>query len=201
MEPSQKAENNIYLVKNQGSAHNSSQPQLTPYGTFHGKNVSAHFGSKSSYCLESKFFSNPLRTRKACVVFSLQQSDFAIPIRAVNVFDLYAKQGGEILEFKTLFLRNLKPLPKDEVVRLGDLIDFKVNPAFRERSLSVPDQVKLQAQTNAFFDSIISSIVKQESVLLMRQLWESMSKSWGVYEIYAVWRYILGGIFGASESQ
>ncbi|MDR1232877.1 MAG: hypothetical protein LBJ75_01255 [Puniceicoccales bacterium] len=188
-------------MKDQGSAYDNSQPQFTPCSTFHDKAVSVHFGPENSYCSESKFFSNPLRVRKACVVFPPQPSNFVSTNRAVNVFELYAKQGDKIFKLKNNILRNLKPLAGLEVVKLRNLVDSKFNSAFRERSLSVPDQVKLQAQTNAFFDSIISSIVKPESVLLVRQSWTSTSKSWGVYEIYAICQYILGDIFGTTESR
>jgi hypothetical protein len=117
------------------------------------------------------------------------------------MFELYAKEGGKIFKLKNNILENLKPLSEVEVVRLKDLVDSKFNSAFRERNLSVPDHVKLQAQTNAFFDSIISSIIKPESALLVRQSWTSTSKSWGVYEIYAICQYILGDILGTTEKQ
>ncbi|MDR2432298.1 MAG: hypothetical protein LBD34_00915 [Puniceicoccales bacterium] len=121
--------------------------------------------------------------------------------RAVNVFELYAKEGDKIFKLKNNILRNLKPLLGVEVVRLNSLINSKFNSAFRERNLTIPDHVKLQAQTNAFFDSIISSIVKPESALLVRQSWTSTSKGLGVYEIYAICQYILSDIIGTTNKQ
>jgi hypothetical protein len=139
--------------------------------------------------------------RKVCVESPARPNTFADTNRTINVFDLYAQQGDKIFKLKNSILKNLKPLESVEVVKLKSLVDSKFNSAFQERNLGVPDQEKLQTQTNAFFDSIISSIVKPESVLLVRQSWTSTSKSWGVYEIYAICQYILGDILGGAENQ
>ncbi|MDR1528641.1 MAG: hypothetical protein LBS22_03605 [Puniceicoccales bacterium] len=207
MESSQKAENNICrveLMEDRGAAYGDSQPRFVPCSMFHEKTISVHFGPENSYCSKSKFFSNPLRTREVCVVVPTQSNNFTDRTdrnRTTSVFELYAKQGDKIFKLKNNILKNLKPLADVEVVKLKSLVNSKFNSAFRERNLSVPDHVKLQVQTSAFFDSIISSIVKPESVLLVRQSWTSTSKSWGVYEIYAICQYILGDIFEAAESQ
>ncbi|MDR2628709.1 MAG: hypothetical protein LBC30_01825 [Puniceicoccales bacterium] len=204
MESSQKAENNIRrveLMKDRETAYGNPHPEIMPYGAFHEKTIAVHSGSENSYCLEPKFFPNPLRIRKVCVVFPAQLSYSINTNRTVNVFELYAKQGDKIFKLKNSILKNLKPLEDVEVVKLKGMVDSKFNSVFREKNLNVPDQEKLQAQTNAFFDSVISSIVKPESVLSVRQSWASTSKSWGVYEIYAICQYILGDIFGAAKNQ
>ncbi|MDR1457381.1 MAG: hypothetical protein LBI47_00785 [Puniceicoccales bacterium] len=203
MEPSQKAENNICridLMEDRGASYEDSQKKFTSC-LFNGKGISACVGLDKPHNSESKFFSNPLRIRQASVICPTQPTNFIDRNRAVNMFELYAKEGGKIFKLKNNILENLKPLSEVEVVRLKDLVDSKFNSAFRERNLSVPDHVKLQAQTNAFFDSIISSIIKPESALLVRQSWTSTSKSWGVYEIYAICQYILGDILGTTEKQ
>jgi hypothetical protein len=189
------------LMKDREATYGNSQPEVTLCGIFHEKVISVYSGSKSSYCHESKFFSNPLRTRKACVVFPTQPSNPIDMGRTVNVFELYAKQGDKIFKLKNSILKNLKSLESVEVVKLKGLVDSKFNLVFREKNLSVPDQEKLQVQTNAFFDSVISSIIKPESVLSVRQSWTSTSKSWGVYEIYAICQYILGDILRSTKSQ
>ncbi|MDR0693432.1 MAG: hypothetical protein LBF49_02585 [Puniceicoccales bacterium] len=203
MEPSQKAENNICrieLMEDRGTSYDGSRKEFTPC-RIHGKSISVHLGLDKPRNPESRFFSNPLRTRQVSVICPTQPNNFTDTNRAVNMFELYAREGGKIFKLKNNILENLKPLSKVEVVRLRSLVDSKFNSAFRERNLSVPDHVKLQAQTNAFFDSIISSIVKPESALLVRQSWTSTSKSWGVYEIYAICQYILGDILGTTEKQ
>ncbi|MDR2603403.1 MAG: hypothetical protein LBC11_02485 [Puniceicoccales bacterium] len=203
MESPQKVRNSIYQIgtkEYQEATYDDSQPKSPPPGKFYEKDIVVHPGQENFCYPKLRFFSNPLRTRKACVVFPpTQRNDFTNINRALNVFELYAKQGDEIFKLKNNILKNLKSLSGVEVVELKNLVNSKFNSAFRVKNLTVPDHAQLQAQTNAFFDSIILSIVKPESALLVRQSWASTSKSWGVYEIYAICQYILGDILEATK--
>jgi hypothetical protein len=182
-----------------GTAYDNSQQECAPSGIFHEKLISVSLGQQNSCCREHKFFSNPLRARKACIECLKKPSHSIDANKSINMFNLYAKYGNKILKFKHSVLGHLRQLSSVEVCMLKNSIDSKFNPAFREKKLSAPGQVKLQAEMNSFFDSIISSIVEPEFVLHVRKSWSLVSKNCGVYEIYAIFQYILWDIIEISK--